>query len=97
MLRALKGGDDGMRQRATDVLLAAVQHDAQPLRDFFTQDPGRRQYFQLLLKYARARGGQLLCNYCGAAPCANRQSHVWAFLRRVEQLWNVHHETLFTG
>lgn len=68
MLRALRGGDDGMRQRATDVLLAAVQHDAQPLRDFFTADPARRAYFQLLLRCGRT--GTTACVGCRAAPGA---------------------------
>ncbi|EIE26200.1 DUF625-domain-containing protein [Coccomyxa subellipsoidea C-169] len=49
MMRVLKDGSDELRQRATDVLLSAVQHDATPFRDFFTKQPETDQ-FQLLLR-----------------------------------------------
>ncbi|KAK9907487.1 hypothetical protein WJX75_004578 [Coccomyxa subellipsoidea] len=49
MMRVLKDGTDDLRQRATEVLLSAVQHDATPFRDFFTKQPETDQ-FQLLLR-----------------------------------------------
>ncbi|CAL8462717.1 g2250 [Coccomyxa elongata] len=49
MMRVLKDGTEDLRQRATDVLLSAVQHDATPFRDYFTKQPESDQ-FQLLLR-----------------------------------------------
>jgi hypothetical protein len=51
LLRVLRDGNGGMRQRAMDVLVAAVQHDAQPLRDFLCEAP-EQQHIQLLLRCA---------------------------------------------
>ncbi len=50
-MRVLKDGTEDLRQRATDVLLSAVQHDATPFRDYFTKQPESDQ-FQLLLRRA---------------------------------------------
>lgn len=47
-MAALKHGNDDMRQRATDVLMSAVQHDPAPLREFLLKQPNT-EYFQLLL------------------------------------------------
>lgn len=49
MMKVLSAGADDLRQRATDVILSAVQHDATPFRDFFTRQPETDQ-FQLLLR-----------------------------------------------
>jgi hypothetical protein len=50
-MAVLKHGDDDMRQRATDVLLSAVQHDPAPLREFLLKEPNQ-DCFQLLLTCA---------------------------------------------
>ncbi len=47
-MAALKHGDMEMQQRATDVLLSAVQHDPAPLREFLLTEPNQ-DCFQLLL------------------------------------------------
>ena len=49
MMRVLRDGREELRQRAIDVLLSAVQHDATPFRDYFTRQP-ESDHFQLLLR-----------------------------------------------
>ncbi len=49
MMTVLRDGKDELCQRATDVLLSVVQHDAGPLRDYFTEHT-ERDAFRLLLK-----------------------------------------------
>ena len=48
-MTVLRDGANDMCQRAMDVLLSVVQHDAGPLRDFFTEHTDRDD-FKLLLK-----------------------------------------------
>ena len=50
-MAVLREGGNDMCQRATDVLLSVVQHDAGPLRDYFTEH-AERDEFRLLLKCA---------------------------------------------
>ena len=49
MMTVLRVGGNDMCQRATDVLLSVVQHDAGPLRDYFTEH-AERDDFRVLLK-----------------------------------------------
>ena len=49
MMTVLRVGGNDMCQRATDVLLSVVQHDAGPLRDYFTEH-AERDDFRILLK-----------------------------------------------
>ena len=48
-MTVLRDGGNDMCQRAMDVLLSVVQHDAGPLRDHFTEQTDRDD-FKLLLK-----------------------------------------------
>ena len=48
-MTVLRDGGNDMCQRAMDVLLSVVQHDAGPLRDHFTEHTDRDD-FKLLLK-----------------------------------------------
>ena len=51
-MTVLRDGGKDMCQRAMDVLLSVVQHDAGPLRDYFTEHTDRDD-FKLLLKCGR--------------------------------------------
>ena len=49
IMTVLRDGGNEMCQRAMDVLLSVVQHDAGPLRDYYTEHTDRDD-FKLLLK-----------------------------------------------
>ena len=49
IMTVLRDGGNDMCQRAMDVLLSVVQHDAGPLRDHFTEHTDRDD-FKLLLR-----------------------------------------------
>lgn len=66
MSAALERTSDSLRLRAMDVLLAAAQHDPQPLRDYIEGAPEQRRLMELLIKALSdvSQGGlqeQVLC------------------------------------